>query len=852
MQSNVFAAWTRQIQRHAVAVLALIGVVTGVAFWYTANNLAIKTSTADMIDAKTPFRTNAIAFDAAFPQFNDLIVLVIDAPSAAAARTAARSLASELQQRPHLFIRAEAPQLDPYFQRNGLLFLDIAELDALADRLARGAPFLAALADRPNLAGLFGIVGRMLSGDDANVDPADAARLLDKISDIAQAQADRQPGDFAWRALFDPETQRGRRQIVIAQPRLDGGGFAPASQALSEIRRIAGELSGVTIRLTGSAALAHEELQSVEVGGKTAGWLSLTLVIVLLIAGLRSARLILPTLVTLVAGLIWTATFAALAIGHLNLISVAFAVLFIGLGVDFSIHYCLRWREYAGQEAALPRTADAVGRSLAIGALCAAIGFASFLPTDYKGLGELGLISSGGMAIAFFMNMTLLPAMLALFGGTGSGNSGGAARTPAPARDPFAQRFHRPILAVAACVGVLAAAALPFAQFDFSPMNLKDPASESVAAFNDLAREPGSGVYVIDVLATDEADAARIAARLATLPEVGRVVTLESFVPNNQAEKLAVIEDMSFFLSAVLSASPADSAPPPLATLREFRKSLADLAAGHQDQTLRQSTQRLALLLDTLNDAANAQGLEQRLTTGLPSLLSDLRLLLSVQPVTREDIPQRLRRSWIAEDGRIRVQAWPAKAITGNNDLRRFAAAVLAVAPRAVGTPVTITQAGGAVVAAFRQATATAFVLVAIVLLVLLRRFSDTMLVLAPLVLAAMLTGATSVILDLPFNFANVIVLPLLFGLGVASGVHLVLRRRRTGNAAELLHTSTPRAVLYSALTTIASFGSLALSGHRGMTSMGQLLTIAIAYTLICTLIVLPALMVWRERRAQQ
>ena len=112
-----------------------------------------------------------------------------------------------------------------------------------------------------------------------------------------------------------------------------------------------------------------------------------------------------------------------------------------------------------------------------------------------------------------------------------------------------------------------------------------------------------------------------------------------------------------------------------------------------------------------------------------------------------------------------------------------------------------------------------------------------------------MLTGATSVVLDLPFNYANVIVLPLLFGFGVASGVHLVMRRRRTGDAVELLRTSTPRAVLYSALTTIASFGSLALSGHRGMTSMGQLLTIAIAYSLICTLIVLPALMVWLERR---
>jgi hopanoid biosynthesis associated RND transporter like protein HpnN len=842
-KGGALASWTRQVQRHAVAILVLIGAATGWAAWYTANNLAIKTSTADMIAAKTPFRRDAIAFDAAFPQFSDLIVAVIDAPTAAGARAAARSLANGLQRRPDLFHRVEAPRADPFFRRNGLLFYDIDALDALADRLARAEPFLAAVAHRPNLTGLFSILGPLLSGDGAVLDPVEASRLLDGISDIAEAETGQNPGTFSWRALFDPDTDRGRRQLVIVQPKLDSGGFAPATRALDEVRRVASALPDVTIRLTGSVAINHEELQSVEVGGKTAGWLSLSLVIVLLIAGLRSPRLIVPTVATLVVGLIWTAAFAALAIGHLNLISVAFAVLFIGLGVDFSIHYCLRFREEAGGGEALPRTAAVVGGSLAIGAACAAIGFLSFVPTDYKGLGELGLISGGGMLIAFFLNMTLLPAMLALFGGA-------AAARPTPGRAPLAQRFHRHILAGAALCAVLAAATLPFAQFDFNPMNLKDPASESVAAFLDLARDGDSGVHALDVLAADRASARRVAERLAALPEVGRTLTLENFVPANQAEKLAVIEDMAFFLLPVLSAPPAIAGPPPLAALQGFRETLAAALAGRQDRRLRKSTERLAQALGALRGPANAQGLERRLTTGLPPLLDDLRQLLAAEAVGIEDIPDRIRRSWIADDGRVRIQVWPASPIADNDGLRRFAAAVLAAAPRAVGTPVTITAAGDAVVAAFRQATLTAFVAVTIVLLVLLRRVSDTALVLAPLVLAALLTGATSVVLGLPFNFANVIVLPLLFGLGVASGVHLVMRRRRTEDAAELLRTSTPRAVLYSALTTIASFGSLALSGHRGMTSMGQLLTIAIVYTLIGTLVVLPALMIWRDQRA--
>ena len=106
---------------------------------------------------------------------------------------------------------------------------------------------------------------------------------------------------------------------------------------------------GVRVRLTGSAALAQEELGSVEEGMGLAAVLSLGLVVVLLFAGLGSARLIAATVVTLLMGLVWTATFAFAATGSLNLISVAFAVLFIGLSVDFAIHFGLRLREAEGR-----------------------------------------------------------------------------------------------------------------------------------------------------------------------------------------------------------------------------------------------------------------------------------------------------------------------------------------------------------------------------------------------------------------------------------------------------------------------------------------------------------------------
>ncbi|NKB55670.1 MAG: MMPL family transporter [Alphaproteobacteria bacterium] len=847
----VLSVWTAIVERYAVAVITIIIMLSVLAAWYTASYLAINTSTSDMISAETSFRRNAIDYDAAFPQLNDLIVAVIDASSPEGAQSAADRLAVALREKTTVFDRVQQPGHDTYFTRNGLLFLKSEELSALADRLARAEPLLASLAQQPNLTGLFDVLTLAMQEGGEN---ADIAALLDNVADVAIAQTKGVRATLSWRELV--ALGGGRRQLVLAGVALDNSSLAPGGAALTEIRQIAdrlglNETNGITVRLTGAVALDYEELQSAALGGKTAGAISLLLVTVLLFAGLRSMSLILPAMITLLTGLVWTAAFATIAVGHLNLISVAFAVLFVGLGIDFSIHFCLRYSEALGEKSAdsspLGVAAD-VGGSLAIGAICAAVGFLAFLPTDYKGLAELGLISAGGMLIAFFTNVTLLPALLKVF--------------PAPSRRPPGQRkmplkpgTSRIIVLGFLVLGAAAAVVSFQARFDFNPMNLKDSRSESVVAFHDLAQDSHNGIYAIDLLTANRAAAKAAAERLRALPAVGSAVTLDSLVPGNQTEKLTIIEDIAFFLAPALGPAAADdstaasrrvSAVSFLTFLRSYSANNASAPLGVSAG--RAATALAALLSDERDDTVAE--LENRLVTHLPRMLDDLRQALNAEPVTVEDVPPQIRDSWIAADGRVRVQIRPAQPIKENSDLLEFAAAVLATAPTAVGTPITITEAGTAVVEAFREATLSAFVMVTIILLVVLRRLVDTILVLVPLILAAIFTGATSVLFDLPFNFANVIVLPLLFGLGVASGVHLVNRARHATDIGNLLETSTPRAVLFSALTTIASFGSLALSGHRGMTSMGQLLTIAIFYTLLCTLVFLPALMMWIERRA--
>ncbi len=831
-------------------VLAVLGAI------HVSNTLDIDTDTDDMISAEVPFRRNNIALEAAFPQFNDFIIAVIDGPTPEQAEDAAARLAQRLAMDTDVFANVRAPSAAPFFRRHGLLYLDIEELEDVSDRMVDAAPLLAALAADPTLRGLTGILRQSLADADISADSQFAA-FLDSLAIQAESARNGAPGGLSWRSLLAgdlSDVAATTRSLVIAQPRLAFESLDPGAAALAAVRRAAADLGivaseGYRLRLTGDAAVDQEELESVSVGGRIAALASLFLVTLLLVLGLRSFWLVLAAVVTLLAGLIWTAVFVTLTIGTLNLISVAFAVLFIGLGVDFGIHLSLRYREArAGSQAprAAVRTAvAAIGGSLTLSAVAAAAGFFAFLPTDYRGLAELGLIAGVGMFIALLASLALLPALLALLPGIGTGDSAGRWTRPVIAR-----RWYRLVVVLAAGLGVACLAALPLVHFDFNPLNLKDPSTESVAAFLELAEDPATTPYAIDVLVDDTRAAAALGARLEALEEVETTISVLDFVPSDQTDKLFAVEDLALLLLPVLAARKGPAAPDAQARL----DALADLETLLQDAKARVPglavLNRLSGAISPLQTPALAEAFEARVFANFPALLALLEDQLAATQVSLDTLPADLQADWVSADGRLRLQVRPAGGIAANADLRRFAQAVTAIVPSAAGVPVTVTAAADTVLASFKEATLIALVSISVILFLVLRRLDDVLLVLAPLALAALLTIAASVVLNLPFNFANVIVLPLLLGLGVASAIHLVLRRRAEGDGGAVMATSTPRAVLFSSLTTVAAFGSLMLSRHPGMVSMGQLLAISIAFTLLSTLIVLPALMTWLDRLA--
>ncbi len=859
--------WVDRVCARAPLVLLLTMLTTLACGYYVTRNIGINTDTSRMLDPNLPYQVANREIDRAFPAANENLVVVVDGDNPDRVEDATRALAAALERETDTFEWVSYPQGDQFLKKNGLLYLSIEELSTLSDRLAQAQPLIGTLWRDPSLRGFADILGLALEEAAKGKDGAafEIAPVLTRIAEIARAQADGRGKRLAWSTLIAGENSDLVRikHYILARAKLDDASLSPAGSAMAEVRRLARLLditqdAGLRVRMTGSAALDDEELRSVREGMGLVGALSLGLVVVLLAIGLKSLRLVGATVFTLVVGLTWTAAFATVAVGQLNLISVAFAVLFIGLSVDFGIHYALRYREAHRTETngeALCTAAGGVGPAMTLAAVCAVIGFFSFLPTDYRGLAELGLIAGVGMFVALFANLTVLPAVLSYIPASGKGMRTDQGTAWHAGFMLTARRHAKPIALGALVLGVTGAFLMPRARFDFDPIHLKDPDSESVRTLLDIGADSRTGPYSIKVLAGDLAQAREIAARLKLLETVDSVETVESLVPASQEEKLVIISDTALYMLSSFADQPLR--PPSEREIDAAAEGLLDklreTAPAIADEETRTAAFGLEAALRRLQPRHGVwPELQARLLGTLKPRLDQLRQSLGASAVTIDDLPDRLRARYLAADGRALVQVYPSQDISRQPALQRFVKEVRARAPNAAGAPVVILEAANTVIRSVVTAGLIAVISIMVLLVWLFRRLEDVFLVFAPLALAAVLTVSATVLLGVAFNFANVIVLPLLFGLGVASGIHLVMRERGESKPAAMLETSTPRAVVFSALTTIGSFASLAISNHVGTASMGILLTVAITLTMACTLIVLPVLVAVTRNRSPE
>jgi hopanoid biosynthesis associated RND transporter like protein HpnN len=866
---RLLSSWAGIASRGAPLVLLLAIAAAATAALIATRRLGIDTNTVDMLSADLPWRIENERHKRLFPHYADNIVIVISGATGDLAAEAQRSLTARLREEPEAFEYVHAVGGGPFFDENGLLYEDLEDLEDLAEGLEEAGPWLADLERRPDLIQFLAVLDSMLEvGSDPAPGSADrSGRAIDLLGAVGQAFDGSMVGrvqPLPWRSLLggrSPEPEHLRRYIEVI-PRIDYERLFPGAPAIERIRMLADSLgltgaAGVRIRLTGFIPMSDEELRSSIAGLETAGLLALIMVGLALWAGLRSVRLIVAGLITLFVGLLLTAAFAALAVGRLNLISMAFAVLYIGLGIDYAIHFSLRYRELrtegSSNRTALRRTGGDVGASLFLSAITTAACFFAFVPTDFEGVSELGVIGGAGMLISFATTITLLPALATLLPFRVKPGEKPLVGGVLPAGVARGLAHHRrTVLVVAALVGLLSLVLLPRARFDLDPLTLRNPDGEATATFLELLADSTTRPLTASILAPDREGAQELVGELERLEVVEAALTVDDFIPGDQEAKLEVIERIG---RALGSAPEADTASPGtleagLAEVDRFRQKLRDLEFdGDEADRARfaafqiRSWQRW---LEGLPEGERRQALsrvEESLVGGVSRSLRDLRAALADRSIVQDDLPAELVVRWVAPGGERRVEVVPAADLRDRQALRTFVTDIRAVAPRATGEPVINVSAAEAVVVAFRRALANAAVATFILLLISLRSLRDALRVMIPLLLAAAMTGAATVLSGLAFNYANVIALPLLLGVGVDNGIHMVHRSRASPDAGGgLLGTSTARAVLYASLTTIFSFGNLAFSGHPGTASMGRLLTVGMLAVLVCTLFVLPAL----------
>jgi hopanoid biosynthesis associated RND transporter like protein HpnN len=830
--------------RRKWSVLAAALALVVAAGFYVVGHFAISTDLNKLISADLPWRQREIALGQAFPQRDNMILAVLDAPGPELANQAALDLQQALASQTEFFAAVRCVEASAFFRREGLLFLPVKDVESRMDQLIEAQPFLGALAQDPSLRGLAGALGLMARGGGE-----DMAAPLASLAGAMERAAAGQPVDFSWSALFSgaPASAPEKRRFLQVKPVLDFSALEPGADASDALRETARNLgltpeNGFSLRLTGDVALQDEEFSTLSDGAALHNGLMALAVLFILWRALRWGRLIVAVAANMLAGLVLTAAAGLFLVQALNPISIAFAILFVGIGVDFGIQFTVRYREERFHDDDLLRALDASGVKaslpLALAAAATAAGFYAFMPTAYRGVSELGLIAGTGMILAFLTSITLLPALLALF------------RPPAETApvgyeflapvDRFQTRHRRAIIVGALGLALAGAPLLMKLRFDFNPLNLRSAKVESVATLLDLMQDPHTSPNIIEILAPSFAEAEALAARLQKLPEVESVTSLSSFIPEDQAPKLAAIKEARALLVPGLTPAQPPETPDDAQDAQALAAVGASLtaAAGGKPELA-----RIGAAMTSLAQAPEASRLRARETLIVPmrALLADALLALQAGPVTLADLPADLKNDWQAGDGRARLEVAPRGDKNDNDNLRRFAAAVRKIAPEASGAAVSILESGDTVVRAFIQAGLMALASISVLLYLALRRVGDVALTLAPLLLAGVYTMEICVLIDLPLNFANIIALPLLLGLGVAFKIYYVMAWR--AGSAELLQTSLTRAIFFSAMTTATAFGSLWSSNHPGTSSMGKLLALSLATTLCAAVFFQPALM---------
>jgi hopanoid biosynthesis associated RND transporter like protein HpnN len=869
--SNIAYRWGNWLLYSPILTLSVVLILAYLALQYAGNHLSINTDTAELIAPDAQFQKTRRNFEKSFNQEIHTLLLVVESSSPELTKAAAQRLARELRADTEHFTHIYRPDENMFFHRNGLLYLDADKLQDFSITLAQAQPFIGRIAQDPSLNGFFSIFEDALNAQNKSAEvPIDLFSLIDKVSHSLHKTLNGETDLLSWQKLIAENKiskEQSEKAFILVTPKFDYSQILPVEPAINIIRQAIKKvqdpnLPEVKVWVTGEVGLEHDEMAGMSQGTFTASIFSILLVLLILLLAYRSWMMMFATLFTLALGMVFCGLFASVAVKQLNLISVAFAVSNIGLGVEYAIHFCLRYKDnlilHGSNKANSIREAIlTTSPSLILCAGTTSIGLYSFIPTDYQGISELGLLAGTSLFICLFVTLTVLPILLKILPAPTISQLPG--EKPGQSRCSIflasVTLHYAKTISFVTLVAALVAIYFVFqVKADFNPINLRDPNTESVIAFKDLMRARETSPMTLTVLAKNQTEAQDIQEKLSKLKTVDKTVSLFDFVPKQQEEKLELIDGMALTLGTRLQQFPQlKTGTDPFDSIKRMIATIdRNLPKKTNENEIKSLTAFRKELKDVVIELESRfppdrgvfiEKIQTCLLGTLPTVMNELLTSLDAEEIKLSSIPAEITERWFSKEGFYRIQIFPKEDLNDLTNLQAFIIDVQAIAPDVTDLPIMYWESMKAVIGSFQEAIVIALVTIAMLLLFIRRSIVDTLLVMSPLVLAGLFTMASTVFTGTPINFANVIALPLLMGLGVDNGIHMVEKLHHSlAEDQNIYQSSTARGMFYGALTTISSFIGLAFSPHQGISSMGVVITIGIFWIMICTFVVLPAL----------
>ena len=855
-------------------VLSLALLLSALSIWFTSQNMEFLTGRDDLMPKNTPFNRDFQTFRAEFGDMEDIVVVMESSDPERAGAFGTR-LYRELSKDKQDFSDVFCPSALPFFQKNGLLFMSVDDIKELHRNLSLAAPVLKDLSREPKVATLFNHLTRRMDGYVAG-NKGELPGLVFMLDKLGAGFGSFGGGKGAPPSLegffMNSESslaKAGRQQILTVLPVRNSVGFVPAGAAIAKVRaevaklRALPEFKGVTVGLTGSPVLENEEMATSQKDITLATGISLALTVVLLLLAFRGVLNVIAAMVSLLVAISLSFGFATLAVGHLNILSMVFAIMLIGIGIEYGIQVVLRYQEELrlgeGELSAIETGLSCNVWAIVMAAATVAAAFLTFIFTDFKGIAELGIIAAGGVAICVAVTFTVLPAMLVLLARVRKPH---AKLTKPQAKDSAVKAllYGHPKVVIAATAICCCASLYPLAKisFDYNLMNLQAKGLESVSYAYKLMRSKENAGYFAALTAGGREEAAAKTKVLEALPTVDHVVSLATFVPDHQKEKLAELAAIRQELSGVNPGKyEEDLSLMELPTVFEnFRNATVALSAKLEAEKSPDAKKVGAFLvildkffagLEKEKDR-NAVGMLQDFQGGmfreLPEKIALLKESLNATPITDADIPVELRSRFVGKTGKLMLQVAPKGEIFDLKPLKAYLKDVRSVDPHATGEPVMVYESMTIMRDAYRMAFIYAFFAIVLILLVTFRSLKFTLIGLIPLVVGILFMVAGMWLCGISFNSANIIVMPLVLGIAVDSGIYMINRfRREEGSAASVVTSSTGLGVFLNTLTIMASFGALMVAHHQGVFSIGVVMSLGMFACQIAFMITLPAVL---------